>query len=61
MTMNLYLKGGSSIKSNKTLMNFTETDTKNLVEDYLNAVTVNLKLNLSPESINTPLPHILGS
>ena len=43
MTMNPYLMGGSSITSNKP------------VEDYLNAVTANLILNIRPEPINTPL------
>ena len=44
MTMNPYLKGGASISSNKPLLVFTGTDTKYSVENYLNAVTPNLKL-----------------
>ena len=55
MTMNPYLMGGSSITSNKPLMVFTETDPEYSVEDYLNAVTANLILNIGPEPINTPL------
>ena len=55
MTMNPYLMGGSSITSNKPLMVFTGTDPENSVEDYLNAVTANLILNIGPEPINTPL------
>ena len=55
MTMNPYLMGGSSIKSNKPLMVFTGTDPEYSVEDYLNAVTANLILNKGPEPINTPL------
>ena len=55
MTMNPYLMGGSSIKSNKPLMVFTGTDPEYSVEDYLNAVTANLILNIGPEPINTPL------
>ena len=55
MTMNPYLKGGSSITSNKPLMAFTGTDPEYSVEDYLNAVTANLILNIGPEPINTPL------
>ena len=55
MTMNLYLMGGSSITSNKPLMVFTGTDPEYSVEDYLNAVTANLILNIGPEPINTPL------
>ena len=55
MTMNLYLMGGSSITSNKSLMIFTGTDPEYSVEDYLNAVTSNLILNIGPEPINTPL------
>ena len=42
ITMNHYLMGGSSIKSNKPLMVFTGTDPEYSVEDYLNAVTANL-------------------
>ena len=55
MTMNPYLMGGSSITSNKPLMVFTGTDPQYSVEDYLNAVTANLILNIGPEPINTPL------
>ena len=36
-------------------MVFTGTDPEYSVEDYLNAVTANLILNIGPESINTPL------
>ena len=52
MTMNPYLMGGSSITSNKPLMVFTGTDPEYSVEDYLNAVTANLILNIGPEPIN---------
>ena len=55
MTMNPYLMGGSSITSNKPLMVFTGTYPEYSVEDYLNAVTANLILNIGPEPINTPL------
>ena len=55
MTMNPYLMGGSSITSNKSLMVFTGIDPEYSVEDYLNAVTANLILNIGPEPINTPL------
>ena len=55
MTMIPYLMGGSSITSNKPLMVFTGTDPEYSVEDYLNAVTANLILNIGPEPINTPL------
>ena len=55
MTMNPYLMGGSSITSNKPLMVFTGTHPEYFVEDYLNAVTANLILNIGPEPINTPL------
>ena len=55
MTMNPYLMGGSSITSNKPLMVFTGTDPEYSVEDYLNAVTASLILNIGPEPINTPL------
>ena len=55
MTMNPYLMGGSSITSNKPLMVFTGTDPEYSVEDYLNAVTANLILNIGPEPINTPV------
>ena len=36
-------------------MVFTGTDPEYSVEDYLNAVTANLILNIGPEPINTPL------
>ena len=52
-----YLMGASSITSNKPLMVFTGTDPEYSVEDYLNAVTANLILNIGPEPINTPLPQ----
>ena len=55
MTMNPYFMGGSSIRSNKPLMVFTGTDPEYSVEDYLNAVTANLILNIGPEPINSPL------
>ena len=55
MTMNPYLMGGSSITSKKPLMVFTGRDPEYSVEDYLNAVTANLILNIGPEPINTPL------
>ena len=54
MTMNPYLMGGSSICSNKLLMVFTATNPENSVEDFLNAVTANLILNVGPEPVNTP-------
>ena len=55
MTMNPYLMVISSITSNKQLMVFTGIDPEYSVEDYLNAVTSNLILNIGPEPINTPL------
>ena len=55
MTMNPYLMGGSSITSNKPVMVFTDTDPDYSVEDYLNAATANLILNIGPEPNNTPL------
>ena len=55
MTMNPYLMDGSSITSSKPLMVFTGTDPEYSVEDYLNAVTANLILNIGPEPIHTPL------
>ena len=55
MTMNPYLMSGSSITSNKPLMVLTGTDPDYTVEDYLNAVTENLFLNIGPEPINIPL------
>ena len=36
-------------------MVFTGTDAEYSVEDFLNAVTANLILNLGPEPVNTPL------
>ena len=53
MTMNPYLMGGSSISSNKPPTVFTGTDPEYSVEDYLNAVTANLILNIGPEPVNT--------
>ena len=55
MTMKPYLMGGSSITSNKLLMVFTGTDPEYSVEDYLNAVTANLNVNIGPKPIITPL------
>ena len=55
--MNPYLMGGSSTKSNKPLMVFTGRDPEYSVEDYLNAVTANLILNIGPEPISTSLHH----
>ena len=55
MTMNPYLMGGSSITSNKLLMVFTGTYPEYSVEDYLNAVTANLTINIGPKLINTTL------
>ena len=55
LTMNPYLMGGSSITSKKPLMVFTVKDSEYSVEDYPNAVTANLVLNIGPEPINTPL------
>ena len=55
MTMNPYLMGVSSITSNKPMMVFTGTDPEYSVEDYLNAVTAILILNIGPEPMNTPL------
>ena len=36
-------------------MIFTGTDPEYSVEDYLNAVTANLIVNIGPEPVNTPL------
>ena len=47
--------GGSSITSNKPLTIFTGTDPEYSVEDYSNAVTANLILNIGPEPISTTL------
>ena len=55
MTMNPFLVGGSSISSNKPLMVFTGTDPENSVEDYWNAVTAKMILNIGLEPVNTPL------
>ena len=55
ITMKLYLMGGSSKTSNKPLMAFTGAYPEYSVEDYLNAVTANLILNIGPEPLNTPL------
>ena len=55
LTMNLNLKGKSSIITNKPLIVFTGTDPEYSVEDYLRAVTANLILNIGPEPINTSL------
>ena len=55
MSMNPYLIGGSSIISNKPLMVFTGTYSENSLEDYLNAVTANLILNIRLEPIKAPL------
>ena len=49
MTMNPYLMGGSSITSNKPLIVFTGTDPEYSIEEFLNAVTANLILNIGPE------------
>ena len=55
MTMNPYLRGGSSITSNKPLLVFKGTYPESSVEDHLYAVTANLILNIGSEPINTPL------
>ena len=55
MTMNPYLMDGSSITSNKPVPVYSVEDPEYSVEDYLNAVTANLILNIGPEPINTPL------
>ena len=46
MTMNPYLMGGSSISTNKPLIVFTGADPEYSVENYLNAVTAKLILNI---------------
>ena len=51
MTMNPYLMGRFSISSIKPLMVLTETDPEYSVEDFLNAVTANLLLNIGPEGV----------
>ena len=53
--MNPHNMGGSSISSNEPLMVFTKTDPEYSVEDYLNAVSANLILNIETEPVNTPL------
>ena len=55
MTMHPYPMGGSSISSTKPQMVFTGTDPEYSVEDYLNAVTASLILNIGPEPVNIPL------
>ena len=55
MTMNPYLMGGSSKPTNKPIMVFLGIDPEYSVEDYLNAVTANLILNIGLERLNTPL------
>ena len=55
MTMNPYLVSGSSLYSIKPLMVITGTDPKYSVEDYLDAVTANLILNIGTEPVNTQL------
>ena len=55
LTMTPYLMDESSITSNKPLMVFTCTDPEYSVEDYLNALTANLILNIGPE------PHTTSS
>ena len=55
MTIKPYLMGGSSITSKKPLKVFRGTHLYYSTEDYLNAVTANLILNIEPEPINTPL------
>ena len=54
MTLIPYLMSGSPITSDKPLMVFTRTDPEYSVEDYLNAVTANLILNIGSETLNTP-------
>ena len=46
---------GVSITSGELLMLFTGTYHEYSVEDYLNAVTLNLVSNIGPEPINTYL------
>ena len=45
------LMGGSSISSNTPLMVFTKRDPEYSLEDYLNAVTAILFLNVGPEPV----------
>ena len=47
--------GGLSRTSKKPLMVFTGTDSEYSVQNYLNAVSAILKINILPESINSPL------
>ena len=47
--------GGSSVSSNKPLMVFTGTVREHSLENYLNAVTANLILNIGLEPVNTPI------
>ena len=56
MSMKPYLMSGSSLISNKPLRVFTGTDPEYSVEDYLNAVTAKLILNIRPEPVKA-LPH----
>ena len=53
--------GGSSKTSNKPLLELERTDPEYLVEDYSNAVTANLVLNIGPEPVKTLLskPHLM--
>ena len=53
--MNLYLMGGASKTSRKSLKILTEKNPEYSVEDSLNAVTANLILNKGPEPTNTAL------
>ena len=55
MAMNPYLMGGASISSKKQLLVFLGTDSEYSVEDYLNAVTAKVILNIGIEPVNTPL------
>ena len=55
MTMIPNLMGGLSIRSEKTIMVFTETDPGYSVEDFLNSVTAKLILIIGSEPINTSL------
>ena len=50
-----------SIKLNKLLMAFPETNPEYSVEDYQNAVTAHFFLNIGPEPINTPRYQKWGS
>ena len=55
MTMNPYLMVGSSKTSNKSIIGIHRHKPEYSVEDYLNAVTANLILNIGSEPVNTPL------